>query len=127
MAFALIASAVASAGIGYAGGLWPVAALWGVEAVAQAAGGPAQSALLTDVIGEARRGRAFGLYLTVAGLAGSAGPIIGGWLYDRATPQTPFLLNAGVLAVCGVVVLLAGSVLFGAASRASTREARTAK
>ena len=123
MALALLVSGVATLGIPYAAGLWVIAGLWGMEAVAQAAGGPAQSALISDMIGRDRRGRAFGAYMTVAGLGSATGPLLGGWLYDSVTPQTPFVINAVVLAACGLTVMIAGKALF-AVARGESRPGR---
>jgi len=50
--------------------------------------------------GEAR-GRAIGTWAAVGALAGALGPVIGGWLVDRAGWRSIFLLNVPVAAAAG--------------------------
>ncbi len=82
-------------------------ALIGARAL-QGAGGamlvPGSLALLSATIRQEDRARAIGAWSGLAGVAGAAGPFIGGWLVDAASWRWAFLIN----------VPLAAFVLFAA-------------
>lgn len=79
--------------------------LWAFQALCFAAGDPAEQALVADLTGGDQMGRGFGLYTAAAGLGLAFGPMIGGWLYDQYTYQTPFYLN-GVLLFLSALILI---------------------
>jgi EmrB/QacA subfamily drug resistance transporter len=64
---------------------------------------PGSLALLSATIREADRPRAIGAWSGLAGVAGAAGPFIGGWLVDAASWRWAFLINVPL----GIVVLIA--------------------
>jgi len=74
--------------------------------VTGAMSGPAQTAMVSDIVGEERRGRAYGLYDFALNLGITLGPLLGGWLYDAAGKTTPFFLNGAILVVSGAWVLI---------------------
>jgi len=80
------------------------AAVWAFQALCYAAGDPAEQALVADLTGEDRRGRAYGLYAMAADLGAAIGPLAGAWLYQAAGPWAPFVANAAVLAACAVAL-----------------------
>ena len=79
--------------------------LWAFQALCFAAGDPAEQALVADLTGGDQMGRGFGLYTAAAGLGLAFGPMIGGWLYDQYSYQTPFYLN-GVLLFLSAMILI---------------------
>jgi MFS family permease len=85
-------------------GVWGFAALRAVQALCFAASGPAQQALVADLIGSQRGGRAYGIYALAGGLGQAAGPVLGGWLYDSIGPAVPFYFNGVVLPLCAIPV-----------------------
>ncbi len=66
---------------------------------------PATQALLSDIVDENKRGKIFGLYTTVAGIAMILGPSVGGAVYELYGGEFSF-------AVCGVLSLAASAILF---------------
>lgn len=65
---------------------------------------PATQALLSDIVDENKRGKIFGLYTTVAGIAMILGPSVGGAVYELYGGEFSF-------AVCGVLSLAASAIL----------------
>jgi DHA1 family multidrug resistance protein-like MFS transporter len=106
MVLAMFIAAVDSFIVPRMASLAALAILWAVEAVCFAASDPASQALVTDLTGEEQRGRVFGIYAFSSGLGAVIGPLAGGWLYDAIGQTAPFLINAGVLALSGVVLWL---------------------
>jgi MFS transporter, DHA1 family, multidrug resistance protein len=68
--------------------------------------GPAQAAMVADIVGEERRGMAYGLFDFALNLGVTLGPLLGGWLYDTEGKATPFFLNGVILIICAGWVLL---------------------
>jgi MFS family permease len=56
-------------------------------------GGPVWQALVIDVAPENFRGSVLGLMGAVTGFASSPAPIVGGYLYENVSPQSPFYLS----------------------------------
>jgi len=54
--------------------------------------GPAYNSLISKAVPDEQRGIAFGLTWTSRGLISIPAPYLGGWLWDRFSPGTPFLL-----------------------------------
>jgi MFS family permease len=104
MVLGMAAAAASSFLIPHLTGLFGLAALWAFQALCYAAGDPAEEALVADLTGSDQRGRAFGAYTLAAGLGATAGPLLGGWLYEGPGPQTPFYANGVVLALCAAVL-----------------------
>jgi len=64
---------------------------------------PAQQSLISKAVPEDRRGIAFGLTWTSRGLVSLPSPYIGGMLWDRYSPRTPFLVT--IVGACVLSVL----------------------
>ncbi len=104
MVLGMAAAGASSFLIPHLASLFSLAALWAFQAFCYAAGDPAEEALVADLTSSDQRGRAFGAYTLAAGLGATAGPLLGGWLYEGAGPQTPFYANGVVLALCAAVL-----------------------
>ncbi len=65
-------------------------------------------AFVADLVPEARRGTAYGLYNGIASLALLPASLIAGWLWDAISPAAPFYLGAGLafLAMLGIMTLI---------------------
>jgi MFS family permease len=103
---ALAIAAVNSLVIPFGNSLILLAGLWVIEALCFAASDPASQALITDLTGEAQRGRVFGMFALAGGMGAVIGPLVGGWLYDALSPAAPFIANS--LALVLSAGLLAG-------------------
>jgi MFS family permease len=68
------------------------ALVWVLFGVGSAMIEPAYSALISKVVPERLRGTAFGLFATSIGLVSLPAPYIGGQLWDRFGPRTPFFV-----------------------------------
>jgi MFS family permease len=99
MLLGMAAAAAGSFFLPVVGSLVALAALQVVQAASQAASGPATQALVADLTGDDRRGRAYGLYALAGGLGATVGPLLGGWLYEHVNPAAPFVANGIVLAL----------------------------
>jgi MFS transporter, DHA1 family, tetracycline resistance protein len=55
-----------------------------------------------------RRGAVLGAQQSVGSLARVGGPLLGGYLFQHAGVPVPYLVGAGLLAVCGVAIASAG-------------------
>ena len=81
-----------------------LAALQALQALSFAASSPAEQSLVADLTGGDQRGRAYGVYALAGGLGATVGPLIGGWLYEHASPTAPFYANGAVLGVSALVL-----------------------
>lgn len=104
MSGGLLLMALCSLAIPLAGSLWLLIGLWVMEAVGATLAGPAERKLVGIAGGEAR-GRVFGLYTMLTGLAAAIGPLLGGLAYQQFGPGIPFIAN-------GIVLLLASTLLW---------------
>lgn len=82
--------------------VWPLFALYGVFYAASEGVG---RALIADVVGQEARGRAYGVYNMVIGLAALPAGIIAGLLWDKLNPSMPFYFSA-VLSFVAVALML---------------------
>ena len=74
---------------------FPAYALCAVaHGMAQAFGGPAYPSLVSKAVPEEKRGIAFGLTSTSRALLSLPSPWIGGQLWERSSPATPFVVTA---------------------------------
>ncbi len=105
MAIGLVGAGIVSLAMPLTTSLVLLAALWVLEAVGLSAATPAEAALVADLAGENVRGRGYGLYMFASGLGFTLGPLIGGWLYDRAGHVVPFLAN-GLLLFLGAALVM---------------------
>lgn len=101
---ALAAATVAAAAVAVSGGavLLAAVATVGVAYGAVAAAVPAATA---DLFGEAAFGANFGVVFTAWGVGGFLGPLIGGWLAERAGYGAA-LQTAGAVAAVGLIAAL---------------------
>ncbi|MFZ5881931.1 MAG: MFS transporter [Chloroflexota bacterium] len=106
MLIGLGAAAVSSFVIPMLGSLIAFAMLWAFEALCFAAGDPAEQALVADLTGRNKRGRAYGLYVMFADLGATVGPLGGAWLYQTYGAAMPFYVNGVILAICALVLLI---------------------
>lgn len=82
--------------------VWPLFALYGVfYAVTEGV----SKALIADNVGQEGRGRAYGVYNMVVGLAALPAGLIAGLLWDGVSPRAPFIFSA-VLALAAVLLVL---------------------
>ena len=106
MAVGVLFSAVLSICIPTLPGLAWLAVLYSLEAVGWSLADPAETAMVADLVGHEARGRGFGFYELAASLGASAGPLIGGWLYDSISHSAPFYFNGAILLFGAAWVLI---------------------
>ena len=68
-------------------------------------GGASWQALVTGIAPVDSRGSILGLMGTITGLVTTPAPVLGGYLYERFSPQAPFFLSFA-LALIGCIVFL---------------------
>jgi MFS transporter, DHA1 family, multidrug resistance protein len=106
MILGLVAAAVGSYFLPALGSIVAFAVLWAVLALCFAAGDPAEQALVADLVGQERHGRAYGLYAMANDLGATIGPFAGAWLYAHVGASAPFMANSVLLAACALVLAL---------------------
>jgi MFS family permease len=67
---------------------------------------PAFQSLISKAVPPHLRGVAFGLFSTSLGLVSLPSPLIGSFLWERVSPQFPFMLTALILLISIVPVLI---------------------
>jgi MFS family permease len=82
--------------------VWPLFAFYGVFYAASEGVG---RALIADVVGSEARGRAYGVYNMVIGLAALPAGLIAGLMWDHISPSAPFYFSA-VVSLFAVLLLL---------------------
>ena len=65
---------------------------------------PALNAHIVLHYGRERFGQTLGTLALVAGLASAASPILGGWMWDNISPQSPFILTLALAVVIGFII-----------------------
>jgi MFS family permease len=83
--------------------VWPLFALYGIF---YAASDGVVSALIADLVGSHARGKAYGIYSMVTGLAALPAGIIAGLLWDHISPSAPFFFSA-ILSLIAVALIFA--------------------
>ncbi len=96
--------AVASALCGFAPNVETLVAARALQGIGGALLTPGSLAIITASFVPADRGRAIGAWSGLAGIAGAAGPFLGGWIIEATTWRFVFLVN---LPLAAVVVLVA--------------------
>jgi DHA1 family multidrug resistance protein-like MFS transporter len=65
---------------------------------------PALNAHIVLHYGREKYGQTFGTLSLAAGLASAASPILGGWMWDNISPQSPFILNLALAIIIGFII-----------------------
>jgi MFS family permease len=73
-------------------GFWGCALAWVLFGIGSALIGPAYNALISKTVPKKLRGTAFGLFSTSIGFISLPAPYLGGLLWEKFNPQTPFYL-----------------------------------
>jgi DHA1 family multidrug resistance protein-like MFS transporter len=105
MVLGLVAAAAGSFFLPSLSSVLAFAVLWAVLALCFAAGDPAEQALVADLTGYDRRGRAYGFYAMANDLGATIGPFGGAWLYQHFGASAPFYANSFLLALCALLLV----------------------
>lgn len=65
---------------------------------------PAQTALVTEITGNRKRGKNYGLYCFATGLGGIIGPILGSSIYQHLGNEIIFYVQGGTLLIVAMVI-----------------------
>lgn len=79
---------------------------WGVAGLGAGISGPAYQSLISKAVPQNLRGLAFGLFSTSLGIISLPAPWIGGQLWERFGPTTPFSITASVLLLSVIPIWL---------------------
>lgn len=85
---------------------WVYASGWALAGTGVALVSPAYQSLISKAVPAHLRGTAFGLFSTSLGLVSLPAPLIGGFLWEKVSPQFPFGITAAVSLLCIVPVWL---------------------
>lgn len=91
-----LAYAVAYLGFAVAGASWQVWLLFAFYGLYYATTEGVAKALIADIVGSSRRGRAYGIYNTVVGVVSLPASFIAGELWDKVSPAAPFYFGAAL-------------------------------
>lgn len=83
--------------------VWLIVAGYGVY---YAAAEGIAKAFVADLMPSASRGRAYGLYHGLIGLAALPASLVAGFAWERIGPGGPFLLGAGLAAIAGAILAM---------------------
>jgi MFS family permease len=75
-------------------GFWGAAAGWAIAGTGVGLLTPPYQSLISKAVPRRLRGVAFGLFSTSLGLVSLPAPVIGGHLWEKVSPQFPFMLTA---------------------------------
>lgn len=75
---------------------------WVIFAIGGSLLGPAYNSLISKAVPEKMRGTAFGFFQSALGVISLPAPWLGAQLWERFTPQTPFLITAGLSFLIGL-------------------------
>ncbi len=93
-------------GFGLATGPSVVWALYAFYGIYYATSEGVAKAFLTDIVGSGFRGRAFGIYGTVVGIATLPASFFAGFLWDHFGPEVPFYFGAVMAGIAAVLLLI---------------------
>ena len=65
---------------------------------------PALNAHIVHYYGREKYGQTFGTLALAAGIASSASPTLGGWMWDNISPRSPFIVTPALAVVIGFVI-----------------------
>lgn len=99
--------ALAYLGFALARGGWAVWGIWAFYGLFYALSEGSAKAMIAELVQEANRGAAFGLYNAAVGVMALPASLVAGFLWHRVSPAAPFAFGAGVaaLALVGLAVL----------------------
>mgnify|MGYP003462179230 CR=1 FL=1 len=83
--------------------MWLIVAGYGVY---YAAAEGIAKAFVADLMPSAARGRAYGLYHGLIGLAALPASLVAGFAWETIGPGGPFLLGAGLAAIAGAILAM---------------------
>jgi MFS family permease len=101
--FGLIVSAVSSIWLGFADNLQMFFAGAVFVGLFSNAGGPAQQAMLADLLPDSQRAKGFAIWRVIVNIAAAVGPAIGGLLATRSFLSL-FITDAGVSVLVAIMV-----------------------
>ncbi len=73
---------------------WVYGLSWVIAGIGVGLATPAYQSLISKAVPQRLRGVAFGLFSTSLGLVSLPAPLIGGYLWEKVSPQFPFMLTA---------------------------------
>jgi MFS family permease len=100
-----LAYAIAYYGFAVAGSAWQVWLLFAFYGLYYATTEGVAKALVADMVGASRRGRAYGIYNTVVGVVSLPASFIAGALWDTVSPRAPFYFGATLAALATAALL----------------------
>ncbi|MEW5939226.1 MAG: MFS transporter [Chloroflexota bacterium] len=103
--FSLIASSLSTAGMGLVNSLEGFFLIGFISGLFTDVGGPAQQAIIADILPEEKRAQGFGIIRVTFNLAVVFGPIIGGLVAARSYTAL-FLMDAAISVVSAIIVYL---------------------
>ena len=87
-------------------GQWLYYVGWGMAGLGAGVSGPAYQSLISKAVPQKVRGLAFGLFSTSLGVFSLPAPWIGGQLWERFGPTTPFTITATVIMLSVIPIWL---------------------
>ncbi|MCP4427093.1 MAG: MFS transporter [Chloroflexi bacterium] len=103
--FGLVVSALSSLGMGLVNDLYLFYGIAGLVGLLSNAGGPAQQAMVADLLPEEKLSQGYGIWRVLANLAVTIGPAIGGFLASRSY-FILFISDAVTSIVMALIVLM---------------------
>jgi len=86
--------------------VWAYGLGWVFAGIGQGLAAPAYQSLISKAVPQKLRGVAFGLFSTSLGLVSLPAPLIGSYLWEKFSPQTPFFVTAVVSLLTTIPVWL---------------------
>lgn len=106
MIIGLVGSGIVSISFVYISKIELLIIFWVLESICIVIASPAETAYVSEIVGENILGYGYGIYLLVGSLGASIGPLLGGWLYDSFGHSVPFYLNGAILLLDAVLVYI---------------------
>jgi MFS family permease len=115
-----LAYAISYLGFALAGAGWQIWLLFAFYGLYYATTEGVAKALVADMVGSSRRGRAYGIYNTVVGIVALPASFIAGELWDKVSPAAPFYFGAALAFIAFIALAL---FLWFSPEKESAREA----
>lgn len=103
--FGIGINAIATLLIIFSGSFWPLLFLMMMRGLGRAAINPSLTAIFSNIVSTAKRGRAMGILNVFQNFGLVIGSFLGGFLYDAASSETPFIA-CFIIALIGIVIVL---------------------